>query len=86
VLYQNYPNPFNPQTTISFDLPKEMNIKLTIYNNLGEQVMVVANGIHSAGNHQYKFDAVNRNLASGIYFYKLESGKTRIVKKLLVLK
>lgn len=69
-LAQNYPNPFNPTTKIDFELPKEGNVKLYVYDNSGKEVAMIANGFRAAGYYTVEFNA--SNLASGIYFYKLE--------------
>ncbi|MBL8007909.1 MAG: T9SS type A sorting domain-containing protein [Ignavibacteria bacterium] len=69
-LSQNYPNPFNPSTKIGFDLPKDGNIKLYVYDNSGKQVSTIAEGFRTAGYYTVEFNA--SNLASGVYFYKLE--------------
>ena len=71
VLAQNYPNPFNPSTTLSFGLPVESNITLSVYNSLGELVKVVAQGTLQAGTHKMNFEAVD--LPSGIYMYTLNA-------------
>jgi hypothetical protein len=82
-LSQNYPNPFNPSTTISFSLPNAGNVKLTIYNLLGQEIKTLANGYKESGNHSYNFDA--KELNSGIYIYKLETtGFTQTRKMMLV--
>jgi hypothetical protein len=83
-LRQNYPNPFNPNTIISYALPSASNIKLTVYNNLGQTVKTLENGFKNAGNYSVNFTA--SNLPSGIYFYKLEAGQFSQVKKMMVLK
>ncbi|GMU86319.1 MAG: hypothetical protein AMXMBFR48_15610 [Ignavibacteriales bacterium] len=70
-LSQNYPNPFNPSTKINFGLETDAQVKLTIFNILGQQVAVLANGFMTAGNHSVAFDA--KNLTSGIYMAKLEA-------------
>ena len=70
-LAQNYPNPFNPATTLSFGLPVESNITLSVYNTLGELVRVVAQGTLQAGTHNMNFEAVD--LPSGIYMYTLNA-------------
>lgn len=70
-LAQNYPNPFNPSTTLSFGLPVESNITLSVYNSLGELVKVVAQGTLQAGTHNMNFEAVD--LPSGIYMYTLNA-------------
>ena len=59
-LSQNYPNPFNPSTKIIFDLPSESNVKLFVYNLLGEKVRELVNGQVSAGVHTVDFNAGNR--------------------------
>ena len=73
VLFQNYPNPFNPNTKIEFELPKNENVKLIIYDLLGREVNTLVNDNLSAGKHEAVFDGLN--LSSGIYFYKLETEK-----------
>jgi len=70
-LAQNYPNPFNPATTLSFGLPVESNITLSVYNSLGELVKVVAQGTLQAGTHNMNFKAVD--LPTGIYMYTLNA-------------
>ena len=89
VLAQNYPNPFNPATTLSFGLPVESNITLSLYNSLGELVKVVAQGTLQAGTHNMNFEAVD--LPSGIYLYTLNAKGTDGVEftqtaKMLLLK
>ena len=84
VLSQNYPNPFNPKTEISFSLPKEELVKLSVFNTKGELVKELVNGKVSAGNHRVNFNAENLN--SGIYFYSLETGSTKLSKKMLLVK
>ncbi|UCH89103.1 MAG: T9SS type A sorting domain-containing protein, partial [Thermoplasmata archaeon] len=74
-LYNNYPNPFNPSTTISFDLPFEAQVKLSIFNMLGQQVAILMDGILAAGSHLYNWQAKNefgQTLPSGIYLYRIE--------------
>lgn len=83
-LYQNHPNPFNPTTTFNFDLPERSQAKLAVYNILGQEVAVVANGIWMAGAHSVAWNA--SMLPSGVYFYTMEAGRFRAVRKLLILK
>jgi hypothetical protein len=83
-LYDAYPNPFNPSTKITFELAKAEKVKLAVYNLLGEQVAVLINGVMSASSHTVTFNA--SNLASGVYFYRLEAGSTTIAKKMVLLK
>jgi hypothetical protein len=83
-LKQNYPNPFNPSTTIFYSLSKASNVKLRIYNILGKEVATLADGFQSAGNHAALF--VASNIASGVYFYRLEAEGHTIVKRMLLIK
>jgi hypothetical protein len=69
-LYSNYPNPFNPTTNIRFELPTEALVKLTVYDMLGREIAQLVNGSKPAGRHEVLFDG--RDLASGIYYYRLE--------------
>jgi len=83
-LEQNYPNPFNPSTKINFTLGKPANVKLVVYNILGQKVATLIDTRMDVGPHTYEFNA--SKLASGVYFYKLEAGDFRSVKKMLLLK
>jgi len=83
-LRQNYPNPFNPATLISFELGKAGISKLTVYDLLGRRVATLVNQHLAAGEHQILFDA--SRLASGIYFYRLESGTYISSRKMVLLK
>ncbi len=83
-LSQNYPNPFNPSTTIKFSLPKQTQMKINLYNMLGELVETIAEGNYEAGNYKINFNA--SALPSGAYFYRIESDAFVQVKKMLLLK
>jgi hypothetical protein len=83
-LEQNYPNPFNPTTVIEYSLPKAENVKLVIYNMLGEQVDLLVNDYQQAGKYKFNFDASNKS--SGIYFYSLNAGSFSETKKMILLK
>ncbi|MBV6419404.1 MAG: hypothetical protein DAHOPDDO_00621 [Ignavibacteriaceae bacterium] len=88
-LMQNYPNPFNPTTKIDFSLPIESDVKLVIYNILGQEVIQLVNNQMTAGNHSVNWnanDAADNNLTSGIYFYQLNAGDFRETKKMILLK
>ncbi|HMN18862.1 MAG TPA: DUF5602 domain-containing protein [Ignavibacteriaceae bacterium] len=89
MLYQNYPNPFNPSTTIEFSIPYESNVKLKIFNSLGEEIAVLVNERLQTGKYSFNWDA--KNHSSGIYFYLLETNVSdkRLVKqanKMILLK
>jgi len=83
-LYQNYPNPFNPTTTIKFSLPVSSNVKINVYNSLGQLVETLLNKEMGSGYHEINFDA--SKLTSGVYFYQLQTDKNISVKKMLLLK
>jgi arabinogalactan endo-1,4-beta-galactosidase len=84
LLKQNYPNPFNPSSTISYSIVKAGNVLLTVYNAIGSKVVTILNEYKTPGSYTVKFNG--NNLASGIYFYRLESGEATIVKKMLLMK
>ncbi len=83
-LEQNYPNPFNPTTTINLTLPEPANIKLSVYNLLGQELRVLLNEYKQAGTYEVNFDGSGLN--SGLYFYKMEAGDQILVRKMLLLK
>ena len=83
-LSQNYPNPFNPSTAIEFSLPKSELTTLKVYNILGKEVSTIVSKKLNQGSHTYQFDG--KNLASGIYFYRIEAGKFQDVKKMILIK
>jgi hypothetical protein len=83
-LYDNYPNPFNPGTTIKYELPRASHVSLTVYDILGREVSVLVNDKREAGAYEVKFDG--SNLASGIYFYRIQAGSFMQTKQLLLLK
>lgn len=83
-LSQNYPNPFNPSTRIQFSLPKASNVTLKVFNMLGQEVATLVSGSLSAGDHDVTFNA--KNLASGLYFYRLTADQFTSVKKMMLLK
>ncbi|MDM7924875.1 MAG: sugar-binding protein [bacterium] len=83
-LQQNYPNPFNPTTTISYAVPKASDIRLTVYDMKGREVAVLAEGRKAAGFYTVEFDG--KNLASGVYFYRLKAGSTVLKQKMVMLK
>jgi photosystem II stability/assembly factor-like uncharacterized protein len=83
-LGQNYPNPFNPSTQIKFNVPEAANVKLSVYNILGQEVAVLIDRDMTAGQHEVTFNA--SSLPSGAYLYKLQQGSSVMIKKMLLLK
>lgn len=83
-LLQNYPNPFNPTTSISYTIPGNGNVTLSIYDILGNRVALLENGNRTAGSYSTSFDA--SKLTSGIYFYTIRSGNFTETKKMLLMK
>jgi tetratricopeptide (TPR) repeat protein len=84
IIMVNYPNPFNPSTTIQYQLSENNFVTLKVYDVLGREVETLVNEYKTAGNYQAKFNA--SHLASGVYFYKLQTGKFALIKKMLLLK
>ncbi|MGB9664361.1 MAG: M1 family aminopeptidase [Ignavibacteria bacterium] len=83
-LYQNYPNPFNSQTTISFTIPNDEFVSITIYDIAGNKLQTLLNKNLKAGYHSIKFDGAN--LSSGVYLYKLQTKNYQSTKKLILVK
>ncbi|HSD64271.1 MAG TPA: aryl-sulfate sulfotransferase [Ignavibacteriaceae bacterium] len=83
-LSQNYPNPFNPVSRIRYSIPKNSFVKLQVFDILGKEIDVLVNKEQAAGNYEVEFNG--SNLASGIYFYRINAGKFNSVKKMLLLK
>jgi hypothetical protein len=83
-LLQNYPNPFNPSTVISFQLSEVSKVKLSVYNLLGNEVTVIAEGTMAPGTHAFTWDA--SRFANGTYFYRLQAGEHSQTRKLILLK
>jgi len=83
-LHQNYPNPFNPTTNISWQSPVSSHQTLKVYDVLGNEVATLVDEYKLAGTYEIEFDA--KNLSSGIYFYKLQSGSYVETKKMTLLK
>ena len=83
-LKQNYPNPFNPVTTITYSIPQKSNVKLEIYNVLGQMVDQIINKEVDAGNYNITWDA--SSLTSGLYFFNLKANDYSQTKKMLLLK
>ena len=89
ILEQNYPNPFNPKTTIEYKLNKPSKVRLTIYNILGEEIKVLYNGFKIQGSYQESWNARDRSgneVASGIYYYRLQTDQFVRSKKMVLLR
>ena len=87
-LYQNFPNPFNPVTIIMYDLPKDNNVTLKVYDILGKEVMTLVDEFKSAGRHTVNFDATSDAdaLPNGVYYYKIVAGEFSAVRRMLLIK
>jgi hypothetical protein len=83
-LNQNFPNPFNPSTTISYELPRSVNVSLSVFDPLGQEIIKLVNDKQGAGIHSVKFDG--SRLPSGVYFYRLKAGDFIATKKFILLK
>ena len=83
-LSQNYPNPFNPTTTITYTLKANDKVILSVYDLTGHEVAVLVDGVQTAGNHDVQFDGAN--LASGMYFYKLQTAEQVLTRKMTLIK
>jgi aminopeptidase N len=83
-LMQNYPNPFNPSTTIRFSIPVTGNVKVTVYDMLGQEVETLTNEARPAGEHEIQW--LPKNLSSGMYIFRLEAGSFVQSKKTTLVK
>ena len=88
-LHQNYPNPFNPETTIPFELPVKSEIKIVVFNVLGEQIRIIEDKVYPPGTYSVKWDGTKQDgqtVSSGIYVYKLITEKYTLSKKMVLLR
>ncbi|MBN2093204.1 T9SS type A sorting domain-containing protein [candidate division KSB1 bacterium] len=83
-LEQNFPNPFNPVTSITYSIPATSQVKLVVYDIQGKEVETLVNSAKNAGTHRVVFDA--SKLASGMYFYRLETNAVVLSRKLILVK
>lgn len=83
-LGQNYPNPFNPETKINYSVPVSGNVNIAVFNAAGQLVKELVNGFVNAGNYTVSFGGTN--LASGVYYYKLEANSFTETKKMILVK
>jgi len=89
ILQQNYPNPFNPETQIRFVLPKPSQVKLEVYNLLGQKVVTLMDKEMPAGTNTIVWDGKNErgeDVSSGVYFYRLEAGDLKQTKKMIIVR
>lgn len=84
ILKSPYPNPFNPKTVISWQLPSSREVKLNVYNLLGEKVSTLVSEKLPAGYHEVEFNG--QNLSSGVYLYRIEAGEWQDVKKMILIR
>jgi len=88
-LHQNFPNPFNPTTIIKYDLPKACNVKILIFNALGQQVKTLIDTRQNAGYQQIRWNGTNNQgllVSSGTYFYLIKAGDFNQTKKMMFVK
>lgn len=83
-LYQNYPNPFNPLTTVKFDVANDARAKISLFDVLGREVVVLLDEFKKAGSYEVEFDGSKR--ASGLYFYRIHAGDFVDTKKMALIK
>ena len=83
-LYQNVPNPVMDNTSISFYLPEDSDVRLTVSNTIGQEIMTLASDNYTKGMHTIQMDA--NTMSTGVYFYKLESNNKSITKQLTLVK
>lgn len=88
-LYQNYPNPFNPTTTIRYTLSKSSRVKIAVYNTLGLKIRTLTDSFQNSGQYSVLWDAMDdqsKPVASGIYFYRLETPDFSMQKKMILVR
>ena len=83
-LLQNYPNPFNPETKINFDIPNLADVKISVYDITGKEIAVLVNEKLEPGSYSFKWNGAS--FASGIYFYRVQSGNFVQTRKMVLVK
>ena len=83
-LEQNYPNPFNPSTLIKYSVAKDGFVNVSVFNLIGEKVATLVNGNVKAGSYEVNFNA--SSFSSGVYFYSIEAGDFKAVRKMMLMK
>jgi len=89
VLHQNYPNPFNPITTLSYDLPEDALVNITIYDMMGRIVNNLVSSQQNAGYKSIQWNATNnigQPVSAGLYLYTIQAGEFRQTRKMVLLK
>lgn len=88
-LSKNFPNPFNPTTTITYRLLRDTDVDLSVFNLMGQKVRTLVNGRVAGGNHVVVWDGKNdegRVVSTGVYLYRLQSGRQSVTRKMMLLK
>ena len=89
LLHQNYPNPFNPITTLRYNVPEKMLVRISIFDISGNLIKMLVNEVKSAGFYSARWDAINdkgQPISAGVYFYKIQAGNFGDTKKMILLK
>jgi len=89
VLHQNYPNPFNPITTLSYDLPEDALVNITIYDMMGRQINTLVSSQQTAGYRSVQWNGTNnigQPVSAGLYLYTIQAGEFVQTKKMVILK
>jgi hypothetical protein len=88
-LHQNYPNPFNPVTKITYQLPEESYVVISIYNLIGQKIVDLVSEVQQKGHHKVMWDskdAKSNLVSSGVYFYSITAGDHTALKKMVLMK
>ena len=88
-LYQNHPNPFNPTTGIQYDVPRDAHVTIAVYNLLGQKIRTLVDAKLPAGSYRAIWDgrdAFGRQMATGVYIYRMEAGDFTAVRKMVLMK
>jgi hypothetical protein len=86
---QNYPNPFNPTTTIHYAVPQAGAVRISIFNLAGQEIDVLRNGYHQAGDFEVVWDGIDQagqKVASGVYFYRLKADQVTMARRMVLTK
>jgi hypothetical protein len=89
MLLQNYPNPFNPETSINYQLPEKVAVKIAIFNLRGQQIRTLQNRVQEQGYHSVRWDGHDEagyKVVSGIYLYRIKAGEYASTKKMALMK